>query len=192
MKRIIPILMLVSALLSACGLVQGDSVPTSPDVSAMQTQLADAISTATVQAQIHGLETQIAAVNASPTAMPILPATTSIPTQMPTNTPVLDNALKHLAYWTTQTEADRWPNLEDFDIVICHGDPNQQGNATAVILVKGSRPIAESDLSLIYFNGYSGEYSLQNHNQIVTEVQDSVRPHVPGFTLTNVTVIFLP
>ena len=102
-----------------------------------------------------------------------------------TNSPI---ELSHLAYWTTATEADRWPELSEFDIVACHGDPDENGNAKIVFLIG---EIQKEDLVLTYFNAYKGTWSESVKQQIITEIQDSVRPHVPGFTLTNVEIVHL-
>ena len=95
--------------------------------------------------------------------------------------------LAHLAYWTTATEKDRWPEMSQFTIVACHDDPDADGNAKVVFLV--GEDIKTSDLKLIYFNGYSGPWNDEVKAQIITEIQDSVRPHVPGFTLKTVDVM---
>lgn len=97
--------------------------------------------------------------------------------------------LVHLAYWTTATDIADWPDLSEFDIVECHNDPDENGDAKVVFLVGD---ISETDLQLTYFNGYSGNWSESVKNQIITEVQDSVRPHVPGFTLVEVETIYIP
>lgn len=97
--------------------------------------------------------------------------------------------LQHTAYWTVATDDGRWPDLTGFDIVACHGDPDVDGNAKIVFLVGN---ITENDLQLIYYNGYTGLWSGSAKQQIITEIQDSVRPHIPGFNLNEVEIIHLP
>lgn len=97
--------------------------------------------------------------------------------------------LEHLAYWTSATEVNRWPEMSQFSIVACHNDPDANGNAKIVFLV--GNDIKTSDLQLIYYDGYSGAWSESVKNQIITEVQDSVRPHVPGFTLSTVEIVYI-
>jgi hypothetical protein len=96
--------------------------------------------------------------------------------------------LAHLAYWTTATEDEKWPDMGQFNIVACHSDPDGQGNAKVVFLIGD---IKISDLQLTYFNGYTGEWNDAAKSQIITEIEDSVRPHVPGFTLSEVEIIHI-
>lgn len=99
------------------------------------------------------------------------------------------NDLAHLAYWTTATDVERWPAMDQFDIVACHSDPDSQGNAKLYLLVG---KVNAEDLKLTYYNGYSGVLNDKTQKQIIEEIQDSVRPHVPGFTLSTVEIIRLP
>ncbi len=95
--------------------------------------------------------------------------------------------LAHLAYWSSATEKDRWPDMKQFNIIACHNDPDSDGNAKVVFLI--GENIQVEDLQLIYYNGYTGVWNDQVKNQIITEIQDSVRPHIPGFTLTEVEIL---
>jgi hypothetical protein len=99
---------------------------------------------------------------------------------------VKQGGLEHTAYWTVATDTDRRPDLSQFDIVAGHSDPNENGDAKVVFLIGN---ITEKDLQLTYFNGYKGTWSESAKRQIITEIQDSVRPHIPGFTLSEVEII---
>ncbi len=101
--------------------------------------------------------------------------------------PAAESELAHLAYWSSATEKDRWPDMKQFNIIACHNDPNAEGNAKVVFLI--GEDIQVEDLQLIYYNGYTGVWSDQVKSQIITEIQDSVRPNVPGFTLTEVEIL---
>jgi hypothetical protein len=99
---------------------------------------------------------------------------------------VKQGGLEHTAYWTVATEHSRWPDMSGFDIVSGHSDPDENGDAKVVFLIGN---ITADDLQLTYFNGYQGTWSESVKTQIITEIQDSVRPHVPGFTLSTVEII---
>jgi hypothetical protein len=101
--------------------------------------------------------------------------------------PAVESELAHLAYWSSATEKDRWPDMKQFNIIACHNDPDAEGNAKVVFLI--GEDIQVEDLQLIYYNGYTGVWSDQVKSQIITEIQDSVRPHIPGFTLTEVEIL---
>lgn len=94
--------------------------------------------------------------------------------------------VRHEAYWTAATSKFDWPDLSGLDIVACHDDPDTEGNAKIVFLLGN---ITEKDLKLTYFNGYKGTWSESAKQQILREIQDSVRPHAPGFTLSEVEII---
>lgn len=105
----------------------------------------------------------------------------------PVVVPAAENELAHLAYWSSATETDRWPDMKQFNIIACHNDPDANGNASVVFLIGDN--IKTSDLKLTYYNGYTGVWNDQVKSQIITEIQDSVRPHIPGFTLTEVEIL---
>jgi hypothetical protein len=92
-------------------------------------------------------------------------------------------------YWTTETEEERWPNLASFDIVTCHTDPNSEGNASVTILVGNINREDLSNCDGPYLNGYSGTFNKAAQELIVSEIEDSVRPHVPGYTITEIIVL---
>lgn len=117
---------------------------------------------------------------------PINPVDPVDPAEKP---PAVKKNLEHTAYWTVATEHSRWPDMSEFDIVAGHSDPNEKGEAKVIFLIGN---ITEKDLQHTYFNGYKGTWSESVKNQIITEIQDSVRPHVPGFTLSTVEIVHIP
>lgn len=104
-----------------------------------------------------------------------------------TNSEETDESLIHLAYWTTATKSEDWPDMRQFSIVACHNDPDTSGNAKIVFLI--GNDIKTSDLQLTYFNGYTGEWNETVKNRIIREIEDSVKPHVPGFNLSEIEII---
>jgi hypothetical protein len=96
----------------------------------------------------------------------------------------------HIDYWTKAHEVK--PDFSHFDIISCHSDPDENGNAKITFLVRGTEPITEDMLVHTYYNGFEGNFSDEVKNQIKTELEDGIRPHVPGFNLTEVVVIYLP
>lgn len=125
---------------------------------------------ATGKIQIGGRQEKIAAVDPVDTVTPV----------------EKQEGLQHTAYWTVATTTDHWPDLSQFDIVACHSDPDSDGNAKVVFLIGN---VTDKDLQLTYFNGYAGTWSESAKQQILREIQDSVRPHVPGFNLNEVEII---
>ncbi len=121
--------------------------------------------------------------------------TNSAATDANANAPVVvaplveESELAHLAYWSSATEKDRWPDMKQFNIIACHNDPDSDGNAKVVFLI--GENIQVEDLQLIYYNGYTGVWNDQVKSQIITEIQDSVRPHIPGFTLNEVEILHI-
>lgn len=93
-------------------------------------------------------------------------------------------------YWTIGSEV--MPDLSQFDIISCHNDPDSNGNAKVTFLVRGSNPITKDQLVNKYFNGFKGVFTDKAKNQIITDLHNSIRPHVPGFNLTEIEVIHLP
>jgi hypothetical protein len=105
-------------------------------------------------------------------------------------TDIEEAKVTHLEYWTMGSEET--PDLNQFDIISCHGDPDEDGNARVTFLVRGTEPITEDKLVDKYFNGFEGEFSEDVKDQIKTDLEEGIRPHVPGFNLTEVVVIYLP
>lgn len=93
-------------------------------------------------------------------------------------------------YWTIGSEV--MPDLSQFDIISCHNDPDDNGNAKVTFLVRGSNPITKDQLVNKYFNGFEGVFTNGAKDQIITDLHNSIRPHVPGFNLTEIEVIHLP
>ena len=96
----------------------------------------------------------------------------------------------HIDYWTKAHEVK--PDFSNFDIISCHSDPDENGNAQITFLVRGNEPITEDMLVHTYYNGFEGTFSDDVKNQIKTELEDGIRPHVPGYNLTEIEVIYLP
>jgi hypothetical protein len=96
--------------------------------------------------------------------------------------------LIHTAYWTVSTDKNDWPDLDNIDWIAGHTDPDATGNATLYVHIV-TKDFSFDDLNGIYFNAYTGPASDEAIALATEEIQDSVRPHVPGFTLNKVIMV---
>lgn len=104
---------------------------------------------------------------------------------------VIEEAMiTHVGHWTKADEIK--PDFSYFDIISCHSDPDENGNAQITFLVRGNEPITEDMLVHTYYNGFEGTFSDDVKNQIKTELEDGISPHVSGYNLTEVEVVYLP
>ena len=96
--------------------------------------------------------------------------------------PVAEKVLQHTAYWTVSTPKENWPDIKEMDFVTCHGDPDSEGKAKVFFLTPETSDELPG-LECFYYNGYIGELNTESKTQVIMEIEESVRPHVPGFTL---------
>lgn len=196
MKKLLLVLAAFAMLVAACGPTNSETQVTSPEVVALQTQLAEKIAAATVQAQITELEAAIAAVGATQTSAPV-----NAVAIYPTGTPVLDDVLTHTAYFTDETLEEDFPyeDLSSATIASCHSPEGANGEVTAIFLIRGYVPFTKALIAercygsgYPYVNIYTGYFSAERAKQIDKEVTASIRPGEHSINVTYLMEMYFP